>query len=216
MVIVFFLGLANSITNLTYANELASSDDLGSESSITTMTVSGSVIDYYTTFPIDNAQVHVDGTGQSTTTNGEGFYVLDGVPTGEQTITVTASGYTGVSKKVILSPAPEKIIDFELEHGTGTDSIDDTSSDSRDELEDDENDQSALNLTGMLMLVFAILAVISAYLAFSKILFWICAPSAFLGALSFGFGFGLILGLIALILILSSKNTFREMEEKEK
>jgi len=210
LVIVFILGLVNSVTNITYANEIAPSDDLEADPTITTMTISGSVIDYSTTLPIPNADVNIIGTGQSTTTNAEGFYVLDNAPTGDQTITVSASGYKSVSKSVRLSPVPEKIIDFELEKGSGTVSIDDTSSETYDEAEDDDG---SWNILGILMLVFAILAIVSAYLAFNKMLFWLCGITAFFGTLSFGFGIGLFLGLVALVLILSSKDKFIEIRD---
>lgn len=211
LVIVFILGLVNSITNISYATETASSDDLETETSITTMTISGSVMDYSTTMPIADADVNIIGTGSTTTTNAEGFYVLDNAPTGEQTVSVSAPGYKTVSKKVRLSPVPEKIIDFELEKGSGGVSIDDIGYDAYDN--SDEDNDSSWNILGMLMLVFAILAIISAYLAYKKIMFWVCGITAFFGALSFGFGLGLFLGLVALTLILSSKDKFLKMQD---
>jgi hypothetical protein len=211
LVIVFIFGLVNSITNISYITETASSDDLEADTAITTMTISGSVMDYTTTMPVANADVDIIGTGHSTRTNAEGFYVIDNAPTGEQTVSVSASGYKTVSKKVRLSPVPEKIIDFELEKGSGAVSIDDIGYDAYDE--SDQEDDSSWNILGMLMLVFAILAIVSAYLAYKKIMFWICGITAFFGALSFGFGFGLFLGLVALILILSSKDKFLKMQD---
>jgi hypothetical protein len=47
-------------------------------------------------------------------------------------------------------------------------------------------------------------------------LFWICGVTAFFSTLSFGFGFGLVIGLVALVMILSSKNKFLEMQDEEK
>jgi hypothetical protein len=64
----------------------------------------------------------------------------------------------------------------------------------------------------VLILIFSILAVIGAYLAFNQVLFWPCSVSAFFGMLSFGFGLGFFTGLIALIMILSSKDKFQAVQ----
>ncbi len=213
LIVVFFLGLANSATNIAYANEVVSSDALDSSESVVAITISGSVMDFDTTLPIGDADVNIIDTGESTVTNPEGFYVIENVPTGEHTIIVSATGFQTVNKKVKLTPAPERIINFELQKGSGTVYVDETS-DTGEEVDEDEEDRG-WSFIGFLTLIFAILALLGAYLAFNQYMFWVCSTTAFFGVLSFGFGVGMFLGIIAMILILVSKDKFREFNISE-
>ena len=67
----------------------------------------------------------------------------------------------------------------------------------------------------MLTIIFSILALFGAYLAYTQYMFWVCSTAAFFGILSFGFGIGAFLGIIALILILVSKDIFRGFKISE-
>lgn len=53
--------------------------------------------------PVSGATVAVSGTEISSTTGGQGGCTLQNVPTGKQTITVTATGYTNFSDTYTVS-----------------------------------------------------------------------------------------------------------------
>ena len=76
--------------------------------------VSGSVTDVATGSGISNAAVSAD-TGQSTTTDAFGDYALAGVPTGNRTITATASGYDSQNALASVSEGFDTIVDFALD-----------------------------------------------------------------------------------------------------
>ncbi|WP_420447039.1 SusC/RagA family TonB-linked outer membrane protein [Candidatus Palauibacter sp.] len=77
--------------------------------------VSGTVTDAETLAPVAGAQVFVAGTVIGTLTVGEGTYRLEGVPAGEQTITVRLIGYHELSQTVTVSSGQVATADFAVE-----------------------------------------------------------------------------------------------------
>ena len=216
LVFVFILGIGNAITNIVYTAEIAPDDATIANDASSTVTISGTVMDFDTTVPIGDARVNILGTGHSTVTNTEGFYVLENVPEGEHTISVYASGYKTLNKKITLTLVPERMIDFELEKGSGTVITDDSSSDTGlNTGNTDQANNESWNFIGYLILLFSISAIFSAYLAYNQFMFWLCGLTAFIAIFSIGFGIGIFLGIIALMLILVSKDIYREFQTPE-
>ncbi len=85
-------------------------------------TVTGTVTDSSTGNPIQGASVSAD-TGQNDTTDQNGDYTLSNVPTGNRTITASASGYVMQQKPATVNDGQTTIVDFALDPepaGNGT------------------------------------------------------------------------------------------------
>ena len=90
----------------------------------TTGSIAGIVTDFDTGLPIQSASVSTD-TGQSASTDIDGNYTLANVPTGDRTVTVSASGYDSDSQPVAVSDGSTSARNFALTPavtggGTGT------------------------------------------------------------------------------------------------
>ena len=77
--------------------------------------VSGTVTDAESLAPVAGAQVFVAGTVIGTLTGPEGTYRIDGVPTGEQTVTVRLIGYRELSQTVTVQSGQVATADFAVE-----------------------------------------------------------------------------------------------------
>ncbi|WP_419163244.1 SusC/RagA family TonB-linked outer membrane protein [Candidatus Palauibacter sp.] len=74
--------------------------------------VSGTITDSETLAPVAGAQVFVAGTVVGTLSGAEGTYRLEGVPAGEQTVTVRLIGYREMSQTVSVSSGQVAAADF--------------------------------------------------------------------------------------------------------
>ena len=77
--------------------------------------VSGTVTDAESLAPVAGAQVFVAGTVVGTLSGAEGTYRLEGVPTGEQTVTVRLIGYRELSQTVTVQSGQVATADFAVE-----------------------------------------------------------------------------------------------------
>lgn len=69
----------------------------------------GRVIDATSAAPLARAQIYLEGTGIGTTSDLEGRYVLNGVPTGTVAVTAQLLGYTPTTVTVEVSESPAPI-----------------------------------------------------------------------------------------------------------
>ncbi|WP_419163246.1 SusC/RagA family TonB-linked outer membrane protein [Candidatus Palauibacter sp.] len=76
--------------------------------------VSGTITDSETLAPVAGAQVFVAGTVVGTLSGAEGTYRLEGVPAGEQTVTVRLIGYREMSQTVSVSSGQVATADFAM------------------------------------------------------------------------------------------------------
>jgi len=97
---------------------------------------------------------------------------------------------------------------FELKPGVTTEIYDE----SVQTLEKPEND---LNISAIIIIIFACFAILAIILIWQRNFYQLCVFFAFLSVLSFGMGFGLAIGLFALILILLSSTGFSEPKKKD-
>lgn len=79
-------------------------------------TIAGTVTDSSNDDPIEGANVVVEGTGLSATTDENGDYEIDDVPVGTYTVTASAEGYESASQEdVEVSDDAPSTVDFALE-----------------------------------------------------------------------------------------------------
>jgi TonB-dependent receptor len=81
----------------------------------TTGTLSGSVYNPTTGEYVRNAEVKIEGTDLSTTTESGGSYYLARVPAGSARVTVTYSGYSSVSADVTIPAGGQATKNFEMQ-----------------------------------------------------------------------------------------------------
>ena len=77
--------------------------------------VSGTVTDAESLAPVAGAQVFVAGTTVGTLSGPEGTYRLEGVPNGQQTVTVRLIGYRELSQTVTVQSGQVATADFSIE-----------------------------------------------------------------------------------------------------
>ena len=78
-----------------------------------TETIDGTVTNIITGQPIQDAAISAD-SGESDTTDGFGDYALTSVPTGQRTVTATASGYDDQSAPATVTDGATTTVDFAL------------------------------------------------------------------------------------------------------
>ena len=89
-----------------------------------TGSITGRVTDSSSGDPIEGASVSAN-TGQSTTSTPDGSYTLTDVPTGDRTVTASASGYVSLSQTTTVTDGGTSMVHFPLDPettggGTGT------------------------------------------------------------------------------------------------
>ena len=77
--------------------------------------ITGTVSDAETLAPVAGAQVFVAGTVVGTLTGAQGTYRLEGVPAGQQTVTVRLIGYKELSQTVTVTNGQVATADFSVE-----------------------------------------------------------------------------------------------------
>jgi hypothetical protein len=199
LIIVFILGLMHGINSLVtgYITPISTEEDKPEYSDI-----SGSIIDNKTGRPIKNCKIIVLETGQTTVSNTDGQYFIPNVKAGIHRISADSSGYIKLIKRVTVDPELMGRINFELDEGIGNKAIDESVTLSEQSSNED------VNIFSILMLIFAFFGVVSAFLAFRRTFFLICAFCAFISIMSIGFFIGIILAIIAFILIVLSTEGF--------
>ncbi len=77
--------------------------------------IEGTVKDHDSDTAIEGATVAVEGTDLSATTDANGYYLLENVPTGEQNVTASADGYYSETATVTVVEDATVLQDFALE-----------------------------------------------------------------------------------------------------
>ena len=123
---------------------------------------------------------------------------------GDHEIEAYLEGYIKVVKKVTVDPELLGMINFELRVGNGERTFDESVITGSN----DENNNSYF--FSILIVLFASLALLAGFLILQRNFFQICLISSFLSIFSFGFGLGMICGIIACILIILSRSSFNK------
>lgn len=77
-------------------------------------TISGRVLDAETEHAMPSAEITIDGTPISATTDSGGYYTLLSIPAGDITLTAHYASYVSVSKKITVSAGENTQADFNL------------------------------------------------------------------------------------------------------
>ena len=162
-----------------------------------TASLYGSVID------VDGNQlegVRVAADGQQTFTDGEGRYFLHNLTSGELKVTFFSPGYRTHSALIDLRPAGTNLLDVQLETGDGQD-VD-------DQLSHVLRPWPPTQALAAVMGVMALLALLGSAAALLERHFRLALFGAVAGILSWGFLFGSLFSLAALLLLLGDRERF--------
>ena len=204
--IVFLLGMTNAFATLLFG--LGQDADEGAGNKVT---IAGTV--YFEDDVVEGASVELVGHDETYHTTPEGRYWFYNVSSGKITIKVSHEDYGKATVKTEIKDRKGELpqeIDIILPE-KGEENSRDLSSDSDDGM----NVSTIFFLTFLVFIIatlFALLGGISCLLSRN---FKTAKYGAFLGILSFGFLIGSILALIAVILILISKNEFEKTSFSE-
>jgi uncharacterized membrane protein YidH (DUF202 family) len=150
-----------------------------------------------------DTSVSLKGEDLNTTTDSNGYYILEDIESGRHTLIVRKEGYNTIVREfLIASDEPELTYDFELEEGTNQTTID-------SDQESVEMMNEFLLTCGVLFLIFSILTFIGAYYSITRTNYWMAKLGAVFGILAIGIVIGMVFSVIALILLLFSKDSFK-------
>ena len=198
LVLVFILGMSHGVNSLLHGSEVVIESDVVMPDYVD---IHGKIIDNSTGRPIMDCKVTILETGQAALSNVDGQYFITNVKAGVHEISAEADGYIKEVKKVTVDPELLGIIDFALEGGAGVKN--------KDESVDMEKDEKAeINAFAIFIILFAGFGLLGAVLVFKRNFFWVCVFCSFISLLSIGMGVGIVLGLLALILVLVSRQEF--------
>ncbi len=201
LIIVFILGLLYGFNSMVLGTtDLISSDQYKPETS----DISGKVIDNHTGKPIKNCKIHIERTDQYTVSNSDGQYFISNVKAGVHWIDAEAEGYIIIHKKVTVDPELMGVINFELDEGVGKKTIDESKKINTEK-------EQEINIFSLMIILFASFGLVASILAFKRQFMHICAFSGFISIFSIGFGFGIVLGILAFVLIVLSPTGFKKM-----
>ena len=167
-------------------------------------------ITYLNGHGVENATVTVVGEGISTVTDEDGNYILYNVPNGEQELKVEKEDYNTYIKKIIVTPGEagwdggndefdyEETYNLEITKGTQVVKHDETPS--RGII------SGFIYSCGAIFIIFSVLALLGGFFALKRKKFKLAVVGAGLGIFT---GFGALFALIALVLILVSKEEFK-------
>jgi hypothetical protein len=168
--------------------------------------------------PVENANISIIDTDLYAQTDGNGSYILYNVPIGNQEIMVEKDGYSTIIQKVFLSSDGNQ--DYS---GINTDTNDETKSTAKKynfvlRPGDDVINKgsfmpfewigSILIVCSVIVIILSMITLIAGYFALKRTKLPLVITGAVLGIITIGFMLGTILAIIALFIILLSKNEF--------
>ncbi|EMR73958.1 Carboxypeptidase regulatory-like domain protein [Thermoplasmatales archaeon SCGC AB-539-N05] len=173
--------------------------------------VSGNVTDENNTL-LSDVLIEVSGTNISTVTDQNGSYSLTNVSIGIQQLNITKEGYKPQIYEILVSPFPIMPFNMEMEFvGIGNEGP--ANNHSISELWN--KIRSTLYFCSVIFAVFSIFALLGGLYAIKRKNFGIVIIGSIFGILSFGFIFGSVCSIIALILLIISKEEFGNGDAKE-
>ena len=173
--------------------------------------------------PLDNVTVSILDTHLTTMTNATGHYEILGVPAGFREIRVEKDGYeTDTYSAIIADPDEDKKHDefgfegdnefnFTMTPGAGENQY---------TIDEDifpgmmENITQLLAVCAVIGFVCSIFALLGGVFALKRERWGMVVMGAVLGIFTIGFGLGLVLAIIALIIVLLAKDEFKKEGDK--
>jgi hypothetical protein len=163
--------------------------------------------------PVENVTISILGEPISTTTDSNGIYSLENVPSGNHKIKVEKEGYNTIIYKAFISPSNGDIqIDFDEDDHNSDNDFDFVLTPGDDELERGSYPPfewigSILYICAFVITIIAIFQFIGGYYAIKRKNFGLTIICAIIGIFA-------ILSIIALFILILSKDEFKKPEEQ--
>ena len=152
--------------------------------------------------PVAGATVTAVGEGMSSTTGVDGYYFLEGVPTGRVELRAEAQGYVTVVRKVSLERGTY-IVDVVTRVGSGLEEVP-----SRPAPAAGDTTRGAYVVV-LAMVVGAVAAVAGALGAWARSYYTLALAGAVLGLFTWGWWLGTALAVVAVVLVAPLRREFR-------
>lgn len=176
-----------------------------------TGSINGVVTDQNNT-PLPGVNITIERMNISTITNENGSYSLTKLPLGIHQLNLTKEGYRTQRYETFISPFQTITFDMEMVY-VGNQSEYPAENHTIDQLWN--KIRPSLSFCSMVFIVFAIFALIGAVYAIKRKHYHVAILGSIFGILSVGFLIGSICSIIALILLVISKEEFKHGESRE-
>jgi len=176
-----------------------------------TITIEGSIIDENTGLPIPGANITIEGTARTATTNATGGFRLPAVSAGEVVIIIENDGYT--TKRMVTYgwrlAAGEEIL---LSPGNGEVTVD-----QREDIEVFiEFIATAAGIIVPMFFMLSLITIAGGVAALRRGSYPLAVIGSITGIFAIGLGLGILLSLVALIILLVSGDDFRRAGPHER
>ncbi|UCH87886.1 MAG: carboxypeptidase-like regulatory domain-containing protein [Thermoplasmata archaeon] len=163
---------------------------------------------------VEDATVSIVNSDLSTQTDAEGYYILYDTPTGNQELKVEYEGYNTYIRKVFITPHSEVEWDVESEEFKNENNYDFVISEGDQTIERGEESPwgeigGILIVCAVLLIVFSVVALIGGIYAVNRKKFNVVLAGSILGIFTL---VGAIFALIALFILIMSKDEFKRSE----
>jgi len=162
---------------------------------------------------VENATVSIVGEGISSVTDENGNYILYNVPNGEQELKVEKKDYNTYIRKIFVTPGDsgwstnhddfDSMEKYNLEITKGSQVVE------RNDIPEKRLLNGFLYSCGAIIIIFSVMALLGGFFALKRKKFKMAAAGAGLGIFT---GIGALFAIIALFLIVISKEEFSESE----
>lgn len=210
LIVAFVLG-ASWGGSFVFADSLLK--DSMRQTTITGITgsINGTVTDQNNT-PLLGVNITVETMNMSTTTNENGSYSLTKIPLGIHRLNLTKEGYRTQIYEILISPFQTTTYNMKMT-SVGNQSEYPAENHTIDQLW--SKIRTSLFFCSAVFIVFAIFALVGAVYAIKRKQYPVAIIGSIFGILSFGFLIGSICSIIALVLLIISKEEFEHGESKE-
>jgi hypothetical protein len=170
--------------------------------------------------PVDGANVSIVGEPLTAETDETGNYLIYNVPTGNHKIKVEFEGYNTIIYKTFIGPEESRWDDSSRQGKSADNKYDFTLTPGDDTIERGsyppfELIRGIMTICGVLVLIFSVIVLLGGLYALKRKNFMITILAAILGILTFGFFVGSLFALIALFILIISRDEFKRNDEME-
>ncbi len=202
LIVVFILGVISAIAISMFQIHLLSLTEFKNDE---VCDVVGTVLDEDGK-PLEDVSIAIHGTEHFTRTNSDGYYVITAVEEGDYEVEATLSGYVSVTKRVTINTNLPKQVNFILEKGGGSKTINERTTSHLEAL------RFMNYATAIAILILVSFALLAGILAFFKKMYWFTIFGGLCGIIGGLFSIGIIiapiLSVVALVLIFQSREDF--------
>lgn len=202
LIVVFIIGVISAVAISMFQIHLLSLSEFNNDE---VCEVVGNVLDEEGK-PLEDVSIAIHGTEYFTRTNSDGYFVITAVEEGDYEVEASLSGYVKVTKRVTINTNLPKQVNFILEKGTGSKTINERTTSHLEAL------RFMNYATAIAILILVSFAFVAGILAFFKKMYWFTIFGGLCGIVGGLFSMGIIitpiLSIIALVLIFRSREEF--------